>query len=35
LQVRCTAGGKLQTEEMRDSLPEAASGWHRVNAFVA
>jgi DMSO/TMAO reductase YedYZ molybdopterin-dependent catalytic subunit len=35
LQVRCTAGGKLQTEEMRDSLPEAASGWHRVNVFVA
>jgi DMSO/TMAO reductase YedYZ molybdopterin-dependent catalytic subunit len=35
LQVRCSAGGKLQTEEMRDSLPEAASGWHRVNVFVA
>jgi DMSO/TMAO reductase YedYZ molybdopterin-dependent catalytic subunit len=35
LQVRCTAGGKLQTEEMRDSLPEAASGWHRLNVFVA
>jgi DMSO/TMAO reductase YedYZ molybdopterin-dependent catalytic subunit len=35
VQVRCTAGGTLQTEEMRDSLPEAASGWHRVNVFVA
>lgn len=33
--VRCTAGGKLQSEEVRDSLPEAASGWHRLNTFVA
>lgn len=32
--VRCTAGGQLQTEAVRDSLPEAASGWHRVNAYV-
>lgn len=33
--VRCVAGGKTQAEEFRDSLPEAASGWHKVNAFVA
>ncbi len=35
LVVRCYAAGKVQTEEMRDSLPEAASGWHKLNAFVA
>lgn len=35
LVVRCYANGQVQSEEVRDSLPEAASGWHRLNAFVA
>lgn len=35
LVVRCYAGGQVQSEEMRESLPEAASGWHKLNAFVA
>jgi DMSO/TMAO reductase YedYZ molybdopterin-dependent catalytic subunit len=28
--VRCYANGKLQSEKERDSLPEAASGWHKL-----
>ena len=32
--VRSYAQGKVQTEEVRDSLPEAASGWHKINAYV-
>ncbi len=33
--VRCYADGKLQTEEVRDSLPEAASGWHKLTLTAA
>jgi DMSO/TMAO reductase YedYZ molybdopterin-dependent catalytic subunit len=33
--VRCYAQGQVQTEEIRDSLPEAASGWHKMGVFVA
>jgi DMSO/TMAO reductase YedYZ molybdopterin-dependent catalytic subunit len=33
--VRCYTQGKVQIEEMRDSLPEAASGWHKLNVYVS
>ncbi len=35
LQVRCFAGGKMQSQEVKDSLPEAASGWHTINVTVS